>query len=766
MNTRSAYFSVLFLLSSFGLKAQYYQTYTTTADGRKLMEVTIKKTRSNVTANSILLRPAEEYQTMDGFGYAMTYSSCYNLMQMNPRDRHALLRRTFSPTTGYGSSYVRISIGCSDFSSTEYTLCDKQGLENFALFSDETDYVIPILKEILGINPQLKIIAAPWTCPKWMKIRSASNTSPYDSWTGGQLNPKYYATYAQYFVRFVEAFQAEGIPIYAVTPQNEPLNKGNCASLYMPWDEQAAFLNYLAPAFSKAGIKTKIYVFDHNYNYDNISGQEDYPIKVYNALDGSMEGSELIVGSAWHDYGGSSSELDDIHGKAPERDMIFTEASIGEWNNGRSLNARLLSDVEGLVINTVNRSCSAVLVWNYMLDMKRGPNLDGGCTTCYGAVDIDETDYHTVTANSHFYMISHVAAVVKPGAVRIGSTGTAPDIRYSCFRNPDGTYGVVAVNSASAERSVAFGVSAIGIASIPMPARSVVSVLLTPENPELTFTLGEGKFRRTDVDHFTLTATLQQGQSYETDIFTDDDPADWYIDPDFLRLDAPSAEDGPTSLRMMALPGTYILTADRNERSLLVRPVTDVMNAEGQGNLFLLGAAGSVGKPYYVHGSHVDKSRAIPMAEIDDKVYQATLTVGEQLNPSLVDFGFYGSDTDLKPQFMGRTGSDYLLTLTDGDNRFALGKGILGHTDGIVYLLGFSRPPQGIIYTITVDLTQGVSSGTLSIRRTDPSGVQTVNGSKVQRFPPHLIFDLHGRRLQHPPRRGLYIYDGRIKVGH
>ena len=216
---------ILYFLLCFAsaLHAQYYQTYTTTADGKKLMEMAVRRARSTISGNSVILRPAEQYQTMEGFGYAMTYSACYNLLKMQPRDRHALLRRTFSTTTGYGCSYVRISIGCSDFSSTEYTLCDKPGLDNFALQKDETDFVIPVLKEILQINPDLKIIAAPWTCPRWMKVRSLSAPSAYNSWTGGHLNPRYYADYAQYFVHFVQAFQAEGIPIYAVTPQNEPL---------------------------------------------------------------------------------------------------------------------------------------------------------------------------------------------------------------------------------------------------------------------------------------------------------------------------------------------------------------------------------------------------------------------------------------------------------------------------------------------------------------------------------------------------------------
>ena len=284
--------ALLLCIALGNVRAQYYKTYTTTADGSKLMEYQSGTARTS-GGTTLTLAPTTKYQTVDGFGYAMTYSTCYNLMQMSQRDRHAFLMRTFSRSTGYGVSYVRISIGCSDFSSTEYTLCDTRGLENFRLHSDEVNYVVPVLQEILEINPELKVIGAPWTCPRWMKVKDLSSLAAYNSWTSGQLNPAYYEDYAQYFVRFVQAMKEKGIPIYAVTPQNEPLNRGNSSSLYMPWEDEAAFIKHLAPAFKRAGLDTKIYVFDHNYNYDNISSQNDYPINVYNALDGSLEGSEL-----------------------------------------------------------------------------------------------------------------------------------------------------------------------------------------------------------------------------------------------------------------------------------------------------------------------------------------------------------------------------------------------------------------------------------------------------------------------------------------
>ena len=179
--------------------------------------------KDNLAPTSITLNPTEQYQTMDGFGAAITGATCFNLLQMKPEDRHAFLTETFSDDKGFGFSYIRISIGCSDFSLSEYTCCDTKGIEHFALQSEEKDYILPILKEILSINPSIKVIAAPWTCPKWMKVKSLTDLTPLDSWTNGQLNPAYYQDYATYFVKWVQAFNAEGIDIYAVTPQNEPL---------------------------------------------------------------------------------------------------------------------------------------------------------------------------------------------------------------------------------------------------------------------------------------------------------------------------------------------------------------------------------------------------------------------------------------------------------------------------------------------------------------------------------------------------------------
>lgn len=224
---------------------------TTNTRSHELKRVTFKA-NSLSSRTTIHLDRNTRFQEMDGFGAAVTGSTCYNLLKMDKKSRTQFLRETFDPVAGYGHSYIRIAIGCSDFSLSEYTCCDAEGIENFALQEEELQYVIPVLKEILAINPTIKILGSPWTSPQWMKVDNLTDLNPFHSWTSGHLNPQYYQDYAIYFVRWIEAFQQEGIDIFAITPQNEPLNRRNSASLFMGWLEQRDFIkSALGPQLKK-----------------------------------------------------------------------------------------------------------------------------------------------------------------------------------------------------------------------------------------------------------------------------------------------------------------------------------------------------------------------------------------------------------------------------------------------------------------------------------------------------------------------------------
>ena len=459
-----------------GTVASDVDLFITTANGsRKFFHDSIAfNSKPNMSPYTITLNPAESYQVMEGFGAAITGSTCYNLLKMSAGDRARLLKETFDPVSGMGYSYIRISMGCSDFSLSEYTHCDTKGIENFALHTEDKTYVIPVLKEILAIRPDIRIMASPWTCPKWMKVNNLTEKKPFDSWTSGQLNPAYYQDYATYFVKYIEAMKSEGINITSVTIQNEPLNRYNSASLYMTWQEQRDFIKTaLGPAFRSAGIQSKIIVYDHNYNYDadraENKDQIDYPLHIYS----DPEAAQYIDGAAYHAYGGDKSELADVHARNTSKNLYFTEISIGSW--GYSFADDLMWNMNEVCLGTINNWAKAVIVWNFMLDANHGPNRPGGCTTCYGAIDI-QSDYKTMTRNSHYYTIGHLAKVVAPGAKRIATTGyKTTGLYYAAFVNPDASYAAVMQNDTDKPLNITLADGSHTF-TFEVSAKSVVSV--------------------------------------------------------------------------------------------------------------------------------------------------------------------------------------------------------------------------------------------------------------------------------------------------
>ncbi|MFZ4454952.1 MAG: glycoside hydrolase family 30 protein [Bacteroidales bacterium] len=419
---------------------------------------------------TITMNPNQVFQDIDGFGAAITGSTCYNLLKMSAANRAKLLNEAFNPVTGMGYSYIRISIGCSDFSMDEYTCCDNPGIENFAIHELDKRDLYPILREILAINPKVKILASPWTCPRWMKVNNLLEKKPFNSWTSGQLNPDYYQDYATYFVKYVQEMKKAGFAIDAITIQNEPLNRGNSSSLYMTWQEQSEFIKTaLGPKFKEANLTTKIVVFDHNYNYDNISDQLSYPNKIY----ADADASKYIDGAGFHAYGGDKSELLNVHNTNPEKNLYFTEMSIGSW--GYSFDGDLMWSMREIGIGSLNNFCKSVIVWNFMLDEKGAPNRPGGCTTCYGAVDVNTKDYATLDRKSHFYLIGHLAKAISPGAKRIGTTGfQASGLYFTAVENTDGTYGIVLLNDSQASIKLTLADNIHSFIYI-LPAKSVAS---------------------------------------------------------------------------------------------------------------------------------------------------------------------------------------------------------------------------------------------------------------------------------------------------
>ncbi len=418
----------------------------------------------------IRIDPDTRYQEIVGFGPAITGSTGYNLQKMTAEDREKILRECFDTEEGLGFSLVRISIGGSDFTLGEYTWCDQEGIDFFDVHLYDRRDVFPVLKEILEINPDVKIIGTPWSCPRWMKV-GLDGSSAYNGWTSGRLNPACYEDYAEYFVMWIETMETEGFPIYAITVQNEPLNKGNSMSLYMPWEDQAAFIKVLGPKMQARGLKTKILCYDHNYNYDNVAGQENYVVKLF----GDQEAAQWIAGSAWHNYGGNVSELDNIRTLFPQKEIYFTEASIGSW--GYNFSNNTLGEFESIFLGTMSRGGRGVTLWNLMLDENGAPNRPGGCQTCFGVVDISSKNYayESIERNSQYYDLAHCSKVIKQGAVRIATNDTEiTDVKYMAFENPDGSYAFVAVNRGSDSRKLTIN-DGIRHFSYDLPGNAIAS---------------------------------------------------------------------------------------------------------------------------------------------------------------------------------------------------------------------------------------------------------------------------------------------------
>ena len=446
--------------------------YTTSVGGLRLAESKIPLMRPSTAAAYRVLPTGKTFQTVDGFGLAITQASCYNLLRMSPDDRTAFLTEVFDRERGMGSSLIRVCIGGSDFSMDEFTWCDEPGLEHFAVHPLDEQYLFPILDEIYAINPAVKIIASPWSAPLWMKVGEDGKT-PHNQWYAGHLGEAYYQDYAQYFVRWIREMQRRGYDILAVTLQNEPLNRGNSMSTYMSWQEQSNFIKWaIGPAFAAAGLQTKVLVFDHNYSYDGDYGQQDYPVHIFE----DPEAGRYVHGSAWHNYGGSVSVLDGVHARFPDKEIYFTEASIGTWNY--SFEDCLIHDFRDIFLGTLGRWGKGVTLWNLMLDYQGKPFRPRGCSTCYGAVSIDASDYslESIVRNSHYYDVAHCSKVLQPGAVRLGTSGySAAGLTYQLYRNPDGSYAALILNEGTSDALLNFVTDNYAVAC-RIPPRALQSV--------------------------------------------------------------------------------------------------------------------------------------------------------------------------------------------------------------------------------------------------------------------------------------------------
>jgi len=383
-------------------------------------------TNQNTTIN---VDSTTTYQTIDGFGFALTDGSAQVINGLTATVNSSLIKELFSTDSAcIGISYLRITIGASDMSASAFTYDDLTSgtdvnLTQFSIAPDLTD-LVPTLKKILAINPNIKILACPWSPPAWMK--DSNNLS------GGSLLPQYYSTYANYFVKYIQAMQAQGINITAVTPQNEPLNAYNNPAMVMQDTAETQFIgSYLGPAFQSAGISTKIICYDHNCDHPEYA--------TYVLSDNTA--NPFVDGSAFHLYAGDISALSTVHTAYPNKNLYFTEQAT--FSTG-SFSGDLLWHVNNLIVGATRNWSRNVLEWNLASNASYGPHTNGGCSTCQGAVTISSST--SVTRNVSYYIIAHASKFVQPGAVRIASDAstTLPNV---AFKNPDGSKVLIVLNN-------------------------------------------------------------------------------------------------------------------------------------------------------------------------------------------------------------------------------------------------------------------------------------------------------------------------------
>ncbi|MFF8997071.1 lectin [Streptomyces achromogenes] len=382
------------------------------------------------------------YQTFTGGGASFTDTAAWLLNSsgaLTPAARDAALRKLFSPTDGIGLSFLRNPMGASDLARYGYTFDDvpagqsDPSLAKFSLAHDLAD-VVPLTKQALQLNPSLTVMASPWTAPAWMKDSGSLN--------GGWLKAEDYGAYASYFVKYLQAYKAQGIDVRYVTAQNEP----TCCSGYPSMSWNASGLAYftkneLLPKLQAAGLGTKVLAHDWNWDvYDSYAAQT--------VDDPAVRSHPNFGGIAWHGYGGDVGKQTAVHDKYPALDAFGTEHSGGTWI------ANQQREDMGDIIDYTRNWAKSVTKWSLAVDQNMGPH-NGGCGTCTGLVTVHNGDgaSGTVDYTVEYYDMGHLTKFVRPGAQRIASTASTA-VPNVAWRNPDGSKALIAYNDSASARTV------------------------------------------------------------------------------------------------------------------------------------------------------------------------------------------------------------------------------------------------------------------------------------------------------------------------
>jgi glucosylceramidase len=406
---------------------------------------------------TIMIDVKKSFQTIEGFGGAFTDATAVTFSKMPADKQEAFLTAYFDPDKGHGYNLCRTTIHSCDFSDEMYTYDDVAGdkeLKNFSIAHDQ-QFRIPLIRRALKLaQGNIKIFASPWSPPAWMKT---NNNMLY----GGKLLPEYFQTWADYFVKYVKAYEKEGIPMWGLTVQNEPMAVQIWESCVFTAEEERDFVrDYLGPTLEKNGLsKLKLMIWDHNRGIMYQRAQVVYD---------DPKASKYVWGTAFHWYVGDHYDnVRLVHDAFPDKKLIYTEAGMGhDWRTGVNLAKNLIYDL--------NNWTNAWTHWNMLLDEKGGPNHVGGGGREMIAYD---TRSGELTINPPYYFFGHFCRFIKPGAKRIACTSNNDDLIATAFTNTDGSVAVVILNLADSEKMLQLWIDKKA-AKTTCPAHGIMTMIL------------------------------------------------------------------------------------------------------------------------------------------------------------------------------------------------------------------------------------------------------------------------------------------------
>jgi glucosylceramidase len=403
------------------------EMWLTTADQtKKLASNTLQPSVGAATGEeAVVIDTSRHFQKMQGFGATMTDASAQVLSSLPVKKRKALMAELFGRKNGgLGLSFMRLTVGASDFSARDYSYDDTPGNvpdPNLRYFSIDPakKYVLPRVREALAINPDLEVMISPWSAPAWMKATKRL--------IKGQLIPQYYSAFASYLAKTVQAFGREGVPVSMLTIQNEPnFEPDNYPGERVDPPARAEIIGrYVGPTFEKLGLRTQILDWDHNWDHPEM------PLAVLQ----DPVARKYISGVAWHCYNGDVAAQTLVHDAFPDKDAWLTECSGGEWSPKYADTLGWMTDK--LIIGASNNWSRGTLLWNLALDPAHGPHT-GGCADCRGVVTVDPKT-GAITRNVEYYVLGHASRFVLPGAYRVATKTRGDDVDAAAFLNRDGS---------------------------------------------------------------------------------------------------------------------------------------------------------------------------------------------------------------------------------------------------------------------------------------------------------------------------------------